>query len=174
VQGVALEVHFEVNGNEYTLGYYLVDGIYPEWATFVKSIPMAQSVEDKLYAAHQEGARKDVERAFGVLQARFAIIRHPGRMRKREVLAEIMYACIILHNMIVADERNTYKCYDKYDCDYEEADFSIPYIAAEQGPIDGFDLILEKETAIRDRATHRRLKADLIQNIWEKFGGAAV
>jgi hypothetical protein len=76
--------------------------------------------------------------------------------------------------MIVADERNTYKCYDKYDYDYEEADFSIPYIATEQGPIDGFDLVLGKETPIRDRATHRRLKADLIRNIWKKFGGAAV
>jgi hypothetical protein len=48
------------------------------------------------------------------------------------------------------------------------------YIAAEQGPIDGFDLILEKEAAIREQATHRRLKADLVQNIWQKFGGAAV
>jgi hypothetical protein len=41
------------------------------------------------------------------------------------------------------------------------------YIAAEQGPIDGFDLILEKEAAIREQATHRRLKADLVQNIWQ-------
>ena len=85
-----------------------------------------------------------------------------------------MYACIILHNMIVADERHTYKCYDKYDCDYEEPGFSIPYITAEQGPIDGFDLVLEKEAALRDRATHRRLKADLVENIWEKFGGNVV
>lgn len=174
VQGVAPEVHFEVKGHEYNLGYYLVDGIYPEWATFVKSIPMAQSEKDKLYKAHQEGARKDVERAFGVLQARFAIVRNPGRMQHRDALAEIMYACIILHNMIVADERHTYKCYDRYDCDYEEADFSVPYITAEQGPVDGFDLVLEKEAALRDRATHRRLKADLVENIWDKFGGNAV
>jgi hypothetical protein len=51
VQGVAPAVHFKVNGNEYTLGYYLVHGI-SRMGTFVKSIPTAQSVEDKLYAAH--------------------------------------------------------------------------------------------------------------------------
>jgi hypothetical protein len=173
LQGTAPEVHFEVNHNEYNMGYYLVDGIYPEWATFVKSIPMALSPEDNLYKAHQEGARKDVERAFGVLQARFAIIRYPGRMLERNSLAEIMYACIILHNMIVADERHTYKCYDQHDCGYEELPDSLPYLVTEQGPFDGIDLVLQKDAAIQDRAIHRRLKADLIHNIWEKFGDYA-
>jgi hypothetical protein len=52
--------------------------------------------------------------------------------------------------------------------------FSVPYIVAEQGSIDGFDLILEKEAAIRDRATHRCLKADFVHNILDNFGGAIV
>jgi hypothetical protein len=66
LQGRAPEVEFMVNGTEYNMGYYLADGIYPEWATFVKTIPLPQCDKDKLFAAHQEGARKDVERAFGV------------------------------------------------------------------------------------------------------------
>jgi len=74
VQGRAPEIQFTVNGNEYNMGYYLVNGIYPEWATFVKTIHLPQCNKDKLFAKRQEGARKDVERAFGVLQACFAIL----------------------------------------------------------------------------------------------------
>jgi hypothetical protein len=48
VQGRAPEVQFMVNGNEYKLGYYLADGIYPEWAAFVKTIPLPQSDKHKL------------------------------------------------------------------------------------------------------------------------------
>ncbi|TVU27013.1 hypothetical protein EJB05_29591, partial [Eragrostis curvula] len=113
LQGRAPAVHYTLNGNEYNMGYYLTHGIYPEWATFVKTIPLPQCAKDKLYAEHQEGARKDVERAFGVSQARFAILRNPTRMWQMRSLTEIMYACIILHNMIVEDERDTFRV--RYD-----------------------------------------------------------
>ncbi|XP_072054371.1 uncharacterized protein [Arachis hypogaea] len=104
----APEVNYTINGNNYTMGYYLADGIYPEWATFVKSISKPQGEKRKLFAQYQEGQRKDVERAFGVLQARFAIIRGPARFWEKKKLANIMRACIILHNMIVEDERDSY------------------------------------------------------------------
>ena len=98
LHGRAPEVQFMVNGNEYNMGYYLTDGIYPEWATFVKSVHRPLSAKDKLFAQKQEGARKDVECAFGVLQARFAILRNPARMWQSETLSQIMYValyCII-------------------------------------------------------------------------------
>ncbi|CAM8886269.1 unnamed protein product [Rhodiola kirilowii] len=108
LEGRAPEVNYSINENNYDMGYYLADGIYPEWATFVKTIPRPQGEKRKLFAKYQEGQRKDVERAFGVLQSRFAIIRGPARFWDKRDLARIMRACIILHNMIVEDERNTY------------------------------------------------------------------
>ncbi|XP_010236560.1 uncharacterized protein LOC104584118 [Brachypodium distachyon] len=111
LKGEAPRVQFSVNGNEYTTGYYLADGIYPEWAAFMKTIPLPQIEKHKLFAKHQEGARKDVERAFGVLQSRFTIVRRPARLWKRKSVGRIMLACVILHNMIVEDEKEQYRCH---------------------------------------------------------------
>ena len=40
------------------------------------------------------------------LQARFAIVRGPTRLLEEEEIGVIMRACVILHNMIVEDERD--------------------------------------------------------------------
>ncbi|XP_073152014.1 uncharacterized protein [Henckelia pumila] len=69
-KGEAPPVQFEVNGNEYNMRYYLVDDIYSSWAAFGKTIPRPLSQKHKIFARYQEGVRKDIERAFGVLQAR--------------------------------------------------------------------------------------------------------
>jgi len=172
LQGRAPEVHFTVNGTEYNMGYYLANGIYPEWATFVKKIPLPQCEKDKLYAEHQNGARKDVERAFGVLQARFAIIRNPSRMWQMNSLAEIMYACIILHNMIVEDERDSFRVRydDNYESEYDQPSSSSKLAGFGHGPIHGFSTLLEVEEDIRNRDMYRRLKEDLVEHIWQRFG----
>jgi hypothetical protein len=67
-----------VDNHDYTMGYYLVDGMYPAWATLVKTIPEPRGNKRTYFAKAQEAARKDVERAFGVLQSRFAIGRGPA------------------------------------------------------------------------------------------------
>ena len=57
------------------MGYYLADEIYLNWSTFVKTIPRSLGAKIKYFASKQESAIKDVERAFEVLQSRFAIVR---------------------------------------------------------------------------------------------------
>ena len=92
--------------------YYLTDDIYPKWTTFIQSIQLPQGPKAVLFAQHQEAIRKDVERAFEVLQARFAIVKYPALFWDKVKIRKIMRACIILHNMIVEDERDAYTLLD--------------------------------------------------------------
>ena len=52
-----------------------------------------------------------------ILQARFSIIRGPTRFWDEATLNDIMKACIILHNMIIEDERDSNEV--QQDDDYE-------------------------------------------------------
>ncbi|GJW25888.1 ALP1-like protein [Tanacetum coccineum] len=61
---------YVVNGVGFKKGYYLADGIYPQWATFVKSFTVVNDAKHAYFKKRQESAQNDVERAFGVLQGR--------------------------------------------------------------------------------------------------------
>ncbi|GJZ21392.1 ALP1-like protein [Tanacetum coccineum] len=93
---------FFVANSELTEVNYLVDGIYPELAPLVKTIAELADDDHKriLYKQKQESASKDVERAFGVLKKKWAILANPTRALKKERIINMMYTCIILHNMI--------------------------------------------------------------------------
>ncbi|KAI3463839.1 hypothetical protein Pfo_020502 [Paulownia fortunei] len=88
--GIAPPAHYVIQEKEYDMGYYLADSIYPKWSTIV------QTIHDP----------RDVERAFGVLQSRFAIVARSVRFWKKYILHDIMTTCIIMHNMIIEDERD--------------------------------------------------------------------
>jgi hypothetical protein len=85
-KGDAPLVKYEINGHPYNKCYYLVDGIYPEWSTFMKTNHEPTKEKNRRFAKRQEVCRKDVEHAFGVLQSRWAIVRHPARTWSIEVM----------------------------------------------------------------------------------------
>jgi hypothetical protein len=81
-EGQASAVNFEINDNSYNKGYYPADGIYPQWSIFVKTIHAPNSKMQSHFAKCQEACRKDVERAFGVLQQQFSIVRYLSNLVK--------------------------------------------------------------------------------------------
>ncbi|XP_071688308.1 protein ALP1-like [Rutidosis leptorrhynchoides] len=89
---------FEVNENHYPFGYYLADGIYPDWTTLIKGYSTPIEEPRKKFTKFQASARKDVERTFGVLQGRFAILKTPAQVMSVNKMRRIMYSCIVMHN----------------------------------------------------------------------------
>jgi hypothetical protein len=166
-KGCAPPVNYSLNDHDYTMGYYLANGIYPPWATFVKTIHAPQGNKRKNFATTQELAKKDVERAFGVLQARFAIVRGSARLHKPEMLKEIMMACIILQNMIIEDERDLYLEADAFN--YEQINDTPLEPPSHEHIVEFLDFI-QNHHHIRDRETHSQLQLDLVKHLWQIHG----
>jgi glutathione S-transferase len=153
------------------MDYYLADGIYPSWATFVKTIPEPQG-NKKYFAKAQEACRKDVERAFGVLQSRFAIVRGPARLWDEDTLHDIMMACIIMHNMIIEDEREEHGGQYEYHfdndghyvCNYDHMGSRVT-VSHSAAP----ELVawMRNYKNIKDSEIHYQLKSDLIEHLWQ-------
>ena len=148
-EGRTPKCEYVVNGWNYNIGYFLSDGIHPRWATFVKTIPLPQGPKGRLFSEHQEVVRKDVGRelsftkrqevirkdvegALEVLQSLFASIRCSTRNMDKAKLGMIMKACVILHNMIFKDERDSYDL--AFDYDYVEDSTPEPNVGREHHP----------------------------------------
>ncbi|XP_033145377.1 putative nuclease HARBI1 [Brassica rapa] len=167
LHGRAPKVKFKVNNHTYRMAYYLTDGIYPNWSTFIQSIPLPQGPKAEKFAEKQESARKDVERAFGVLQSRFAIVKNPALQWDKEKIGKIMRTCVILHNMIVENKRHGYAQIDTSE--FESGESSRSSRVTRRESIHVGDM-LGMRRKVRDPEKHARLKADLMENIWQKFG----
>ena len=110
----------------------------------------------------QEAARKDVERGFGVLQARWAIVRHPARTWSIQTMHELMSCCVIMHNMIVEDERPDGN-------DENGWDFQGELVAPNPGP-GTWEEFLNTTIEVTDANISKRLQKDLIDHQWVLAG----
>lgn len=179
---------YTVNGVTRTLGYWLVDGIYPKWAIFVDTIQGAVARKQKTFAGGQEAVRKDVERAFGVLLSRWHILAKPAMFHDKEICKLVMECCIILHNMIVEARR------DGYESElFNEAKKSIergmfldengnekPFTWKTRENLTNSGVVVSefdwaKQLALRysvttDELEHYALKNDLVEHVWNRYG----
>ncbi|GJV01755.1 ALP1-like protein [Tanacetum coccineum] len=109
-----------------------------------------------LYKMKHETAKKDVERAFGVLKKKWKLIKHPARGMSRRRLSDVMYTCIILHNMIIHD--NEVAICSKLFREEQHRD---------DDPLRTHQESIEVTREIINRTTHLSLKADLVKHIWD-------
>ena len=159
------QCNYSINENDYTMGYQLADGISPKWLTFVKTIPSPQGNKQIHFAKAQDSTRKDIKQAFGVLQARFAIVQGLSHFLERETLKDVMKACIILHNMIVEDKQNVNEIDFNYDVTEENPHLSV----SQECTIKLFEFI-QTHHRIRDKPTHSSLQANLVEHLWQIHG----
>ncbi|CAL5086323.1 unnamed protein product [Urochloa decumbens] len=170
MKGKAPQVQFSINKRQYGVGYYLADGIYPEWTAFVKTAPHPQTEMERLFAQYQEEARKCTQQAFGVLQSRFPIVCGPTRFFQRATFGKIIQACIILHNMAIEDEKDMASSYFE---PREPSGISATLPSnINNGPADCFATVLQRNdtSSICDQPAENQLRRDLIDHIWQRFG----
>ncbi|GKF43595.1 ALP1-like protein [Tanacetum coccineum] len=133
------------NSVPYKRGYYLTDGIYPQGGVLIKSIKNPGTNDHKriLYKTKHEAARKYVKRALGVLKQKWKLIKYPAR------LLDVMYTCIILHNMIIHDNGEAIS----------------PGFFPEEQHRDDDPVRTHEESMQVSRTGHLSLKADLVEHI---------
>lgn len=165
-QGTAPEVHFTVNGIDYNMGYYLADGIYPPWATLVSGYSSPQTNKQKCFAQQQSRYRKDVERAFGVLQAKYAIVKGPARLWSQEDLKYIVDCVIILHNMGILYEK------DMEELRIEDYENATRANLDDHRDVPAVQELIQRHRQIQSRPSNEQLKNDLIEHVWNRHGNS--
>jgi hypothetical protein len=114
-----------------TRGYFLTDGIYPDYDIFIKAFSAPAGNKKKLFTKLHESVRKEVECTFGILQARFHIISRPSKHWFTADMHDVMECCIILHNMIIEHQKQTGDVVDLEDADDVDGDGDQDVVPAE-------------------------------------------
>ena len=179
MHSAAIDIKFKLASQEFTGAYFLADGIYPDYPYLMKSIPEPVNMKQKLFARVQEGVRKDVERTFARLHAKWHILKIAGRSHKLMYLKNIWLACIILHNMTLRDQQTA---------QLERMGVTVPFAADNQTGVLGecepmrdeaflashsYEGILGKRKHMENRGICHLMQRQLVEHAWLKFGSNA-
>lgn len=141
---VALEeesgvVPFKIGDEEFNRMFVLTDGIYPAYSRFVSGISSPVTDTEKTFTAWQEAARKDIERAFGVIQSCWKFTSKPIPLMSVKTISARMATCMMLHNMLVADRVMDGDVYARYDPSNSLEDCYLDLEVASLVPQEGED-----------------------------------
>jgi hypothetical protein len=94
----------------------------------------------------------------------------PARLWKQGDVINIKQVCVILHNMIVEDEKESIR--EVLDLNENPSATTVlpPEVCTNDNPNPSFAEALRINSAIKARPTHRKLKKDLIEHIWQCYG----
>jgi hypothetical protein len=107
--------------------------------------------------------RKDVECASGLVKKRFNILAIPSRSYSQHILDLILRDCIILHNIIIDDERD-----GGYDDNYHTVTSVVaPPVTYKTSA--SLTTILQREAHLTSELMFSSLQSDLIEHVWNKF-----
>jgi hypothetical protein len=119
----------------------------------------------------QEAARKCVEQGFGQLVAQFEILKNPIQNWNMEDIQNLLYCCIILHNMVTAERHLTFVdggvVGDEDEDEEEENGNGISLFGFQEQPFDQEVTTLLGHRVVHmlgnveDGGEHDRLMADL-------------
>ena len=108
----------------------------------------------------QESTRKDIERCFGLFQGRFKIIANPFKLWNTAIMVDIMYACIIMHLMIVEDESSENNL---------ESLFQVEAPTRIIGALP-FEALVARIEQLENIDLYYSLRGDLIEHLWSLKG----
>jgi hypothetical protein len=154
----------------------------PGLALFIKKIRNGVSPKDKRDASPQEAVQKDVEGAFEARVARGHILKQPCRLAKRDEMANVTKACILMNNMIVEARRDN----------YESGMYKAAESSADAAEVDSFTFVWQDRASLelgaaaehvanrvvaryaefKRRDAYASLKKKLVAHIWNRYGAA--
>jgi hypothetical protein len=92
--------------------YVICDNGYHRWKCLQPPMKVSSVREEILYSKWLESTRKDVECTFGILKARFRILKNPIILNKQYEIDNMFVTCCIIHNMLLE--------YDQLDRVFDE------------------------------------------------------
>jgi hypothetical protein len=163
----------DIDGYKLTWLYLLCDGIYPRFRYLMSSCLSPTLPMKIFFSERQDGARKAVERLFGVLFKKWATFYRPSRLWHVEDMEIIMKACTILHSMSCDERRETFTGSSAAQMtldsnQLEEAD-DIPIILppdALEDPGEASAFWRSHPSGVEDPTQHLELKEALQKNMW--------